>query len=274
MTLVQNNFEGGSQGTTITPANSGSGSGDAFATITGPFVFDSTGAYHGLGGRVQIATSTAWRDYHSWASVTQVAARVVFVFNGSVPTPAGGMVLLAAINATSFASVFKFGIDNGAHLLAENAAGGTLQSSSPSTLSAGTAYVLEYQIQPGTTITTGVISCQAYAAATPGTLLINFSSSTANLGTVAGIVRGSLGENDAVTTLDITFDEIVYNTGTLTAIGVPPTYAPAAVAAATGAGEDATVTTNSGTNASAGLAAATGVPPGDTADAIAIGMTI
>jgi hypothetical protein len=56
MTTVQNNFADGAGGTgTITTGNSSGVSGDAFANITGPFVFSATGARSGLGGRGQIA---------------------------------------------------------------------------------------------------------------------------------------------------------------------------------------------------------------------------
>lgn len=248
MTLVQNNFDGGTDGAgtagAITTGNSAN-SGDAFANVTGPFAYDTAGAYRALGGRVQIASSTAWRSYHSWASATQVAARVVFTFNTSVTN---SFSIAGSLNS-SFTTVAKFATDVSGKLLAQNAAGSTMATTA-GVLSAGTAYVIEYQIQPGTTTSNGVISVQAYAAATPGTLLINFSSAAANLGTVTGIVRGQVGNNDTVTSCDITFDALAYSTGTLTAIG-PPALSP-----------------------SAALPAATGVPPGGTGDAISIGMTI
>lgn len=256
MTLLANNFDGGTDGagTTggVTTGNSAN-SGTAFNTISIPtatsatFNYDATGALSGLGGRWQVTGgSTGWRAYHSWSTVTQAAARVVFTFNTSV---INSFSIAGSVNNTSFATVLKFATDSGGKLLAQNAAGSTLATTA-SALSAGTAYVIEYQIQPGSTTSTGVVSVQVYTAAAPGTLLINFSSSTANLGTVTGIVRGQIGNNDTVASFDITYDALAYSTGTLTAIG-PPSVSP-----------------------SAALAASTAVPPSDTEDAVSIGMTI
>jgi hypothetical protein len=254
MTLVQNNFNGGTDGngTTgqITTANSAN-SGDAFNTMTptpptATWTYDATGALAGLGARVQIASSTAWRAYHQWTSTPQLAGRVVFTFN-TLPSAAIGITSI--INATSFANIFACSIAATNKISFVNAASGSLGATA-SAISANTPYVAEFQLQPDGTGAAGIVTAQFYAAATPGTQLITVNSTTANLGTVTGIVRGALGQNTAVTSLDITFDAVAYNTGTLTAIG-PPSLSP-----------------------SAAVAASTGVPPSGTADAIAVGMTI
>ena len=216
MSTVQNNFDGGTSGGTIGASNSGGASGNAFNTVTGPFVYDTTGALSALGGRVQIASSTAWRSYLSWGSVSSLAARMAFTFNGTVPA---STTVGSCINS-AFATVFKFSTSASRGLAIQDAASATLGTSAA--LTADTTYEIEYQIQPGATTSTGSISAQFYAASAPGTLLLNYNSGTANLGTVQALVRGQNGNHDTVTSLDITFDDIVYNTGTLNPIGAPP----------------------------------------------------
>jgi hypothetical protein len=215
MSTVQNNFDGGTNGVTITTGNSGGASGDAFANVTGPFVYDTTGARAGEGGRVQIASSTAWRSYHSWSAVSQLAARIVFTLNGSV----SNTFTIASSVDTAFAANFKFGINGSSKLVVQNAAGSTLATSAAA-LSANTAYVAEYQVAPGVDTSSGTIQLQLYTVAAPGTLLLNYASSTVNAGTNQ-LIRGQLGHNDTVTSLDITFDDIKYNLSTLTPVGPP-----------------------------------------------------
>jgi hypothetical protein len=231
MTLVQNNFDGGTQGVTITQGsvgNSGGASGDFFNTITGPFVFDATGARFFLGGRVQIASSTAWRSYHQWTAVSQVAGRFVFSFNTSV---VNSVSVGGSVGSSTFATAVRFATGSSGQFAVLNAAGSTIATSSA--LSANTLYVLEYQVAPGTATNNGTIQVQFYtwaavlaAGGTPsgGSMLINFATTTGNAGgaTNPNISRGQLGNNDTVTSLDITFDDIVYNTGTLNPIGAPP----------------------------------------------------
>lgn len=215
MTTVQNVFSGGTAGATITTGNSGGTSGDAFATVTGPFIYSATGARSGLGGRVQISSSTAWRSYHSWSSTTQLAARVAFTFNGSV---ANSVTLCGAVNS-AFATAAKFGTNAAGKGVVLNAAGSTLATAATA-LAADTEYIVEYQVAPGSTTSNGTIAVQLYAASAPGTLLLNYSATTVNAGTL-GLVRGQLGNNDLVAALDVTFDDVRYDLATLTAVGPP-----------------------------------------------------
>jgi hypothetical protein len=228
MSTVQNNFDGGTNAATITTGNSGGASGDAFSSILGPFVYDTTGARAGEGGRVQIASATTWAMYHAWTSVSQVAARVGFTLNGTVPTT---VTLASSINS-SFGIIFKFGLNGAGKLFLQDAAGANLATSA-SALSANTAYVVEYQVAPGASTSTGTIYVQFYTVASPGTLLINYASTTANAGTT-NVLRGQLGEHSSVNSLDVTFDDIKYALGTLTAVGPP--------------GANSTPTANAGSN--------------------------
>lgn len=213
-------FEGGSDGTTLTTTNTGTAPDTAFNTVTGGAIwtFSSTGKIRGsLGCRVQVgATSTAWRAYDSWTAVGQIAGRVGFVWNGSVRASTS----VCGVVNTSFATVVKVQTDASGKLLIQDAAGATLATTAAA-LSPGTAYYVELQVAPGTTTTNGTVKAQLYAVATPGTLLINLNNTACNAGT-AQLVRGQLGNNDSVTSMDLTFDDVQWSTGTLVALGPPP----------------------------------------------------
>lgn len=221
MTDFLHYFEGGTDGATLTTANSGTAPDAAFNTVTGGSIwtFSSTGKIRGtLGARVVIGTTaTAWRAYDQWSAVTQVVGRVGFTWNGTVKA---STVICGVINS-SFAAMMKVVTDATGKVIVQNAAGTTLATTAAA-LTAGTAYYVEMQVAAGATGTTdGTINVQLYTAAAPGTLLINFTSTAANTNGTAGSVRGQLGDNSAVASLDITFDDVMWRTSTLTPLGAP-----------------------------------------------------
>jgi hypothetical protein len=93
MTVLVNNFEGGTSGTTLTLGNSGGASGNAFDVITigsgATNAFDNTQAAHGTLA-VKIATgASAVSSYNRWSTsigtVTQAWVRMYLYFT-AVPT--------------------------------------------------------------------------------------------------------------------------------------------------------------------------------------------
>lgn len=261
MALVTNNFDGGTDGagTTggVTTGNSAN-SGSALNTITIPtatsatFNYDATGAAAGLGGRWQLSgATTGWRAYHQWtAAGTSLAARWAFCFN---TLPSSNVTIGVIINGSFATSLRLVYITATTLVQVQNAAGAVLGSSSA--ISGATVYGLEAQMDCGSTTTNGTINAQLYAASAPGSLLLNYSSGGATVNAGGGSaspqpIRGSMGNNDIVASLDLTFDALAFNPGSATAIG-PPLVSP-----------------------SAAVAASTAVPPSGTEDALAIGMTI
>jgi hypothetical protein len=52
----------------------------------------------------------------------------------------------------------------------------------------------------------------------PSTLLLNYSATNVSAGSGSNILRGQLGSNTSET-IDVTFDDVLWRTGTLTAVG-------------------------------------------------------
>ncbi len=235
MTTQQNNFEGGGaaggEGTGITTGNSGGASGNAFNTITipsgGTFTFSVTGADVAgtFGGRWRlISAGTGWRAYLQWAAVSnQLAARWVFCFN-TLPTV--NMLIAVIVNGSFTSNMQMLYVTASQTLQTRNAAGTNIGPAS-SAISANTVYVLEAQMDCSNSNTTGTIQTQLYALANPGVLLLNYASgATVDAGGGAASpqpIRGSLGNNDIVANLDLTFDDLFFVTGTLTPVGAPYT---------------------------------------------------
>ena len=233
MTDYKHDFEGSTDGTQITTATFGSDTAfsvilPANAPTTNAWYFSTTGKISGtLGGRINITSSTAWRAYHTIASGTQVACRWGFTFNGAMPGAA--LVIASIIEGTGFAAVFHALVDISSHMNIQDFSG--TKYTQTGTLAAGTAYYLEVQVDMGASTTTGTINAQLYTAADPSTLLINYASgATLNTrGTGSAIIRAQLGQNNTVTALDLTFDDVLYRTGTMTPIGAPATAVNATV---------------------------------------------
>lgn len=222
MTTFKNSFEGGTAGTVVTTGNSGGASGDAFANVAGNPTFSATGKMHGsLGCRWNLGTATAWRAYHSWTATGSVAGRAYMTLNS---LPSAGRTLLTVINST-FASNVKVQT-TAANKLQVTDAAGTVLWTAANALVAGTVYRLEVQTSAGTTTTNGMIAFQYYAGDSTTPAETGYSASNVNAGAGSQIVRGQLGNNDS-TTIDVTFDDVQWNTGTTTPVG-PPASPPTA----------------------------------------------
>lgn len=199
--------EEGTAGATVT-------TGSAFDNIVGSATYAATGAAHGsLGYRWQQVSAAAWRGYKGFTASSQLACRVNFTLN-SLPNAGRGLVWV--VNQ-AFGSNARFGVNSTNKPIIQDA-GGTILATAAAALSAGTAYGVEIQTSPGTTTTDGTIKCQLYALSDPSTLLLNYAATNVSAGSGSNILRGQLGSNTSET-IDVTFDDVIWRTGTLTAIG-------------------------------------------------------
>lgn len=104
MAALANTAEGGSNGTTVTTANSGAGSGDAWSAITGTggtVIFDTTHPAHGsLGYKIVNAASTA--KYVQWTITADTAPHVRFYYYLAANPPSGAATnLFRFMNSTT-----------------------------------------------------------------------------------------------------------------------------------------------------------------------------
>jgi len=201
------NAEEGTSGAAVT-------AGSAFDNIVGSPTYSTTGKAHGsLGYRWQQGTATAWRAYKGFTASSQLACRVNFTLNS---LPNAGRDLVWVVNQ-AFGSNARFGVNSINKPIIESASG-TILATGASALVAGTAYGVEIQTSPGTTTTDGTIKCQLYAVSDPSTLLLNYSATNVSAGSGSNILRGQVGSNTSEI-IDVTFDDILWRTGTLTAVG-------------------------------------------------------
>ena len=216
--------------------------GTTFDNIVGAPIYSVVGKAHGsLGYRWQQGTAAAWRGYKGFTASSQLACRVNFTLNS---LPNAGRDLVWVVNQ-AFASNVRFGINSTNKPIIKDA-GGTILATAVAALSAATAYGVEIQTSPGTTTTDGTIKCQLYAVSDPSTLLLNYSATNVSAGSGSNVLRGQLGSNTSET-IDVTFDDILWRTGTLTPVGpVGANQTPTANAGADQSGVEpfATVTLN------------------------------
>lgn len=213
MTLVTFNAETGTNGTTLTPANTG------FSVMVGGAnnTFASAAAAHGSLGYKFIAPS----GVQDLGRVPPDTAGLVMAFRGYfqyVATPVTvNRVLLIAQNSSR--SAFNIFLDTTNNLVIQDEAY-SHQVVCSETLSAGTWYRLEVLLSVGTTSTNGSYSVNYYLL--DSTTPVNptpYTSSTYDLGTTS-IVGFDIGCNDtAATALTTYWDDLAINSGGTTQIG-------------------------------------------------------
>lgn len=227
MTLRQNTAEGGINGATVTTANSGGASGTAFTTVaptgTPTYQFKNNVAAHGTMSYGITATAGNYVNlvFPIVSAVTQASARFYFYLH---TLPSAGQDLFQIL--AGGANVAMIGL-SGTNRLAVKSKSTTVNTF-PTVLSAGTWYRVEIQAQPGTSTTDGTISCQYYQADSTTPVDPVYSASNVDAGTT-GITNVQFGKMTSGTALDVSFDDIAWNDGTLTPIGsatnpaIPPT---------------------------------------------------
>lgn len=179
MTEVSNTFEGGSDGTTITAANSGGDSGTAFNTVTGASVheFDSAQAAHGsLSSRFNPTGGTT--AYYVWQAAM-----------GTLTDHYGRFYLRVAGYPSAATRVFEFrdgtGLKCGMRMGTTGKIGvvnaaNSLQTETSATLSTNTWYRIEFHFVHDTS-TTGQYEVRVYAGDS-GSATETISGTTSDFG--------------------------------------------------------------------------------------------
>lgn len=255
MALKRQTFNNGTQGTTITAANS-AGSGDSLSQIvqagTGAGIYDSSSSLRGaMGAHVTGVLNDTFTMVLSNTSDTSGTAQVYFRIV-SYPSVAGTFFRIRS----SAGTVCQFALGTTGVLILQNSAGATLKNFDSSTsLSLNTIYRLQLQGTPNASTTAGFIAGQLYADS--DTLIDSYTASNVNAGTtlnvqtvqVGKVVTGSNG-------FDMRFDELAFNTGVTSEI--PPVLNSSALKRQT---------FNSGTQGTA-ITAGNSSTSGDSLDAV------
>jgi hypothetical protein len=216
-TSLTNNAEGGTPGVTVTAANSGGASGNAFTAVSrgagATLVYSTAAAAHGslgysITGSSGTATAVAW----SGLSATSVAAR--FYYNTGTVDPAALIRLLDIRNTSATAARIELSTSN--QLFVQNNSGVTVDTF-PTPLKPNTWYRIELAISISTSAAT--INCAYYLD--DGTTPVDaaYATTAGNTGTasVAGVSFGSAAT--ATWTGTSYFDDLAVQTATTSFIG-------------------------------------------------------
>ena len=212
-----NTAEGGTAGVSVTPGNSGGGSGNAF-TVLGKgsgasLLFATAAAAHGslgyaLHGSSGTATLMGWNGY----SATSMAIR--FYYNPGPALPNSVIRLADIRNASGTAARVELSASN--QIFIQNAAGATLTTFAHA-LQANTWYRIELTISISSSAAT--INAAYYPADSTTPVDPAYSTTTGNTGT-ANITQVSIGSAaNATWTGTSYFDDLAADAGSTVFIG-------------------------------------------------------
>lgn len=193
--------EGGTNGTTLSGANTGGTSGLAFSGTDGglsigastTLTFTTAEHSHGSVG-VSVSKTSGSAGVYAQRTISGSPARHVSrVYVKFSAFPAGNTGVLRFLNTSNSAALSIF-VDSTGKIVVQNAAG-TAMFTATSSLSTGTWYRIECGVAPGTTSSTGAYDFAYYTG--DSTTTIQTSSLTGqNLGTVAAIGNIRVGRFD------------------------------------------------------------------------------
>lgn len=215
--IRQNTAEGGTNGVTVSTANSGGASGDAFSQVTitgsGMAYFSNNTASHGtLSYRISGGSGDTGKLYIGNTASNEGTMRGYFYLN-SLP---GNAQTLYNIQNTAFASMANINITSG-NLLTVTDNAGTVLFTSAAALSATTWYRVELQVIAGPTTSSGTIQFQYYLGDSLSAIQ-TLASSAANTTTVDAF-RAQQGKINSGSTLDANFDSFAYAHSTSVPMG-------------------------------------------------------
>lgn len=213
MPLVQNTFDGGTSGVTISEVNSGGASGTPFTLVEilagATCTYQSAAAKHGVRGATITGNGAHVFLQHDIEANAKLSTRFYVRFpsaptaNCQLYTPRSTVNYIGGINITT---ALKFQVTN--------VAGTPLFTSAA--LTANTYYRVEISHQVATS-TTGAIQFK-YFVGDSTTAVETFTSTTADLGT-ANIINYRLGKINNAGSTPMDLDSITFNIGSTTLLG-------------------------------------------------------
>lgn len=223
MALVQNTFDGGTVGTTVSEANSGGASGTPFTLVQivagATCTYQTAAAKHGgKGCRITGNGSGAFMQ-HDMVADPKLSTRFYVNFPSApsaacqIYTPRSVVNYIGGININT---ALKLQVTNIA---------GTPVFTTTAALTAGTYYRIEISHQVATS-TTGAIQFK-YFVGDSTTAVESFTTTTADLGT-SNIIQYRIGKINSAGNSPLDLDSITFNAGSTTLLGphvdlnVPP----------------------------------------------------
>lgn len=186
MADLANGFEGQTNGTTATPANSAA-SGDAFATIfsngavaNSALVYSTAAAVYGtMGCRITLAAGASYARFdESVGTGRRVMTRTVKIPSSGAPT-AEFVLMRADAGGTLMADIRV--ISTGVFRVAPQ--GASMSASASPAVSANGTYLLQYAVTPGTTTSNGRVEYRVINPSNGSVIHTYDSGTTVNTGT-------------------------------------------------------------------------------------------
>lgn len=219
MALKRQTFDNGSQGVTISTANSGT-SGDSLSQVilagTGDGVYDTAAALRGTSGaHVTGVLNDTFNMVLSNTSDPSGSAQVYFRI---VSYPSVGGAFFRLRSSVGNVAIFTIGTTGVVSL--QNSAGTTLKNFNSNTgLALNTIYRIQLQATPDSSTTAGFIAGQLYSDS--DVLIDSYSASNVNAGTTLNVQTAQAGKTVVGSDgFDMQFDELAFDTGTVAEI--PP----------------------------------------------------
>jgi hypothetical protein len=243
---AENTQEGGTNAATVSTANSGGASGNAFNTISGTPVFDNTaGQVEGTMGMKFAVGGTLAALYVGWDSTTLTTAPTTVYgrcYYWSSIHPGSSLRLIEFMNG---ATVLGFlGVSNTVSKLTWYNSANTAATATGSGFSLSTFYRIEFQFVVATT-TTGSATARFFAGDTTSPIGVDSTASAQNFGTLLGVNTVRFGNTGPNFTINSSFwaGDLQLNTtgfpgpqGTVAATKPAPARRPRHVPAVSGRG--------------------------------------
>lgn len=223
MTVVSNNFEGGTDGVAISTANSGGASGTAFdAPYSTGFTYSAADATQGSMGASVAGSGATGGGQWNLASVAHVAAKMKFKAKAT-PSSDTHLMRLQNASATRLFSIHITGTTQ--KIRVDDASGTTGVFTFANALTAGTYYRLEAYLVCGSTTSNGTIKVGYYLGNSTTPVESVYLNTAANVGTATTFTTLIMGKYSG-TAEAYGFDEFAYDVSASDLIGVGSTTPP------------------------------------------------
>lgn len=228
MALLENNAEGMAPGTVVTTAQTGSGTafnissvtGTATATYSNTRSAHGTQSYHMVGEASGGAVAFGWNGNGSTPTSSTQAAYRFYVYFETLPS--GVMSIARLIDLTSV-RIAEVAFVSGKLIVQDK--NGTI-TTFPTSITTSQWYRIEVQAIVGASEGTSTVSAAYYLLDSTTPVDAAFSTSTAVTGT-ANAYNLVVGKNSSTPSVDMYVDDIAFNIGSSSQIGVyvPPSNA-------------------------------------------------
>lgn len=208
MTLVQNGLEGLTSGTTVTAANSGGTSGDAFTTVapdSSTVVADNTFAAHGAIS-LKMATTTAMGPYVAYTITSSAANGSLRAYCYIEGYPTSNTNILRLYSGSTIVGTLRINTTGKLGLLYGT---GTLGNTSTTTLPLNAWFRIEFQVTPGTG-TAATVQAMIYLTPDSTTPTETLTSSGITVATAASVTQARYGVISSVANWTVWFDDLAF----------------------------------------------------------------